>query len=150
MLKTVKNGCGIRVDPPPLFFQNSPIFPFFFWGSFPYTSGATWWPNFQILQVYCWSNLPGWIWFNGFTFVDWELLKNLCCNGTPWNILQKREILSKYWQASTRDQRGEASFHLTYFAKFLFDACALCTQKAIWDSSNFFRCGPSQSCRLKT
>ena len=28
--------------------------------------------------------------------------------------------------------------------------CALCTQKAIWDSSNFFRCGPSQSCRLKT
>ena len=36
MLKTVKNGCGIRVDPPPLFFQNSHIFPFFILGSFPY------------------------------------------------------------------------------------------------------------------
>ena len=35
MLKTVKNGCGIRVDPPPLFFQNSHIFPFFLGGSFP-------------------------------------------------------------------------------------------------------------------
>ena len=31
MLKTVKNGSGIRVAPPPLFFQNSHIFPFFFW-----------------------------------------------------------------------------------------------------------------------
>ena len=29
LLKTVKNGSGIRVD-PPLFFQNSHIFPFFF------------------------------------------------------------------------------------------------------------------------
>ena len=29
MLKTVKNGSGIRVD-PPLFLQNSHIFPFFF------------------------------------------------------------------------------------------------------------------------
>ena len=29
MLKTVKkNGSGVRVDPPPLFFQNSHIFPF--------------------------------------------------------------------------------------------------------------------------
>ena len=28
MLKTVKNGSGIRVDPPPLFFQNSHIFRF--------------------------------------------------------------------------------------------------------------------------
>ena len=36
MLKTVKTGIGIRVDPPPLFFQNSHIFPFFFGGSFPY------------------------------------------------------------------------------------------------------------------
>ena len=31
MLKTVKNGSGIRVDPLPCFFlQNSHIFPFFF------------------------------------------------------------------------------------------------------------------------
>ena len=37
MLKTVKHGSGIRVDPPPpLFFQNSHIFPFFFFGSVPY------------------------------------------------------------------------------------------------------------------
>ena len=36
MLKTVKNGSGIRVDPPPLFFQNSHIFPFFFVGNVPY------------------------------------------------------------------------------------------------------------------
>ena len=35
MLKTVKNGCGIRVDPPPLFFQNSHIFPFFLGGGVP-------------------------------------------------------------------------------------------------------------------
>ena len=30
MLKTVKNGSEIRVDPPLFFFQNSHIFPFFF------------------------------------------------------------------------------------------------------------------------
>ena len=35
MLKTVKNGCGIRVD-PPLFFQNSHIFPFFSSGNVPF------------------------------------------------------------------------------------------------------------------
>ena len=36
MLKTVKNGCGIRVDPPShLFSQNSHIFPFFLGGSVP-------------------------------------------------------------------------------------------------------------------
>ena len=29
MLKTVKNGSGILVDPPPVFFQNSHIFRFF-------------------------------------------------------------------------------------------------------------------------
>ena len=29
MLKTIKNGSGIRVDPPPVF-QISHIFPFFF------------------------------------------------------------------------------------------------------------------------
>ena len=29
MLKAVKNGSVIPVDPPPLFFQNSHIFPFF-------------------------------------------------------------------------------------------------------------------------
>ena len=33
-LKTVKNGSGIRVDPPtPLFFQNSHIFLFFLLGT---------------------------------------------------------------------------------------------------------------------
>ena len=41
MLKTVKNGSGIRVDPPPLFFQNSHIFPFFFWTTSPFTCGAS-------------------------------------------------------------------------------------------------------------
>merc|ERR1719150_2848277 len=35
MLKTVKNGSGIRVDPPPLFFQNSHIFQFFLGGRRP-------------------------------------------------------------------------------------------------------------------
>ena len=33
MLKTVKNGSGIRVDPPPLFFFfKIPTFSRFFWG----------------------------------------------------------------------------------------------------------------------
>ena len=31
MLKTVKNGSGIRVDPPPCFFK-IPTFSRFFWG----------------------------------------------------------------------------------------------------------------------
>ena len=30
MLKTVKNGCGIRVDPPPPFFFKIPTFSRFF------------------------------------------------------------------------------------------------------------------------
>ena len=32
MLKTVKNGSGIRVDPPPLFFFKIPTFSRFFGG----------------------------------------------------------------------------------------------------------------------
>ena len=37
MLKTVKNGCGIRVDPPPpLFLKIPPFSRFFLGGSFPY------------------------------------------------------------------------------------------------------------------
>ena len=34
MLKTVKNGCGIRVDPPPCFFK-IPTFSRFFFGELP-------------------------------------------------------------------------------------------------------------------
>ena len=34
MLKTVKNGCGIRVDPPPCFFK-IPTFSRFFFGERP-------------------------------------------------------------------------------------------------------------------
>ena len=35
--KNSKNGSGIRVDPPPLFFLKFPHFPVFFLGSVPYT-----------------------------------------------------------------------------------------------------------------
>ena len=40
MLKTVKNGSGIPVDPPPLFFQNSHILPSY-WGERP-EGGNSW------------------------------------------------------------------------------------------------------------
>ena len=36
MLKTVKNGSGIRVDPPPCFFK-IPTFSRFFFGNVPYS-----------------------------------------------------------------------------------------------------------------
>ena len=36
MLKTVKNGSGIGVDPPPCFFKIPTFSRFFFFGSVPY------------------------------------------------------------------------------------------------------------------
>ena len=33
MLKTVKNGSGIRVDPPPCFFKIPTFSRYFFWGA---------------------------------------------------------------------------------------------------------------------
>ena len=55
MLKTVKNGSGIRVD-PPLFFQNSHIFPFFWGGSVPKMFVSTGWNQlFILLQI--WAGL---------------------------------------------------------------------------------------------
>ena len=53
MLKTVKNGGGIGVD-PPLFFQNSHIFPFFFGGSFPYKRcSQTYMGGSAAAELYC-------------------------------------------------------------------------------------------------
>ena len=49
---------GIRVDPPPLFFQNSHIFPLFFFGNVPYLELSVGHPVLEISSAHtCWSGL---------------------------------------------------------------------------------------------